>query len=168
MTDDTYPNAGRDSGYVDDRGRSVGEDLINKVTAIVSAIQTKQTLDRQAVSDLTIEVKAANQRADAIYAWLAAEFRTNAEWRDQWSGEIQKISAATEATAQQVGKLAREVETLKQGQADNRAFQRQSAADRAQLNKKVTALSERFATLEREMGQVKTELSRLVERGDDG
>jgi DNA integrity scanning protein DisA with diadenylate cyclase activity len=41
VSDDTYPNAGRASGYTDGSGNDVGENIVNRVTELVLAQQTK-------------------------------------------------------------------------------------------------------------------------------
>jgi hypothetical protein len=43
---DTYPNAGRDSGYV----APVGEDLVNKLSILIAGLETKLLLSNQSLS----------------------------------------------------------------------------------------------------------------------
>jgi hypothetical protein len=45
VSEDTYPNAGRASGYTDNAGNDVGENIINRVTGLVSTIETKLLLN---------------------------------------------------------------------------------------------------------------------------
>jgi hypothetical protein len=55
QTKDTYPNAGRDSGYV----APVGENIVNIVTGLVSTIETKLLLSN---TKLTAQIKEAIDR----------------------------------------------------------------------------------------------------------
>lgn len=56
QTKDTYPNAGRASGYTDDSGEPVGENVVNVVTGLVSTIETKLLLSN---TKLSAQIKAA-------------------------------------------------------------------------------------------------------------
>jgi hypothetical protein len=68
VSDDTYPNAGRASGYTDGSGNDVGENIVNRVTELVLAQQTKllALADRiDAVITKQNEI-AANQNAIVV------------------------------------------------------------------------------------------------------
>lgn len=63
MSADPYPNAGRASGYTTEEGHAIGEDLVNKVTEIVSASQTRAT---QQMAALTANIQALSKAIDGI------------------------------------------------------------------------------------------------------
>jgi hypothetical protein len=68
VSNDTHPNAGRASGYTDGSGNDVGENIVNRVTELVLAQQTKllALADRiDAVITKQNEI-AANQNAIVV------------------------------------------------------------------------------------------------------
>jgi 5'-3' exonuclease len=81
-TKDTHPNAGRASGYTDGSGNSVGENVINVVTGLVSTIETKLLLGNektQARLNAIVEAQNAiistqDRRFDYMLGQLAAQF----------------------------------------------------------------------------------------------
>jgi hypothetical protein len=88
-TKDTHPNAGRASGYTDVSGNSVGENVINVVTGLVSTIETKLLLGNektQARLNAIVEAQNAiistqnaiistqDRRFDYMLGQLAAQF----------------------------------------------------------------------------------------------
>lgn len=64
QTNDPYPNAGRASGYTDDAAQPVGENVVNIVTGIVTAAQTKWVLEN---AKITAQLKDASTRLDDTY-----------------------------------------------------------------------------------------------------
>lgn len=88
MTDDTYPNAGRDSGYI-------GEDLVNRLTVLVSGIETKLLLQGQRThTDIAALVQTQDQRFTYILNQLATFLETEDQRHDNANDELSKITTA--------------------------------------------------------------------------
>lgn len=140
-TDDTYPNAGRDSGYSDEAGRPVGENIINRVTELLLPGQTKLIQLADQMDGMT---KIQHQRFEYVLNQLAAyqekeDFRHGvydeseratlaaltsvAQRLDEITGYVQQsvtiareALAVAKAGATRLEKLERDTKTLKQGQ----------------------------------------------------
>lgn len=75
-------------------------------------IQAVEGILKREIATLAVETKAANSRASSIYGWLETEFRTNAEWRNKYSKEIDATLAAVQEVAVLTGKIQTEVGAL--------------------------------------------------------
>jgi len=141
MTDDTYPNAGRNSGYV----APVGEDIVNRLTVLISGIETKLLLSNQA---LTSQIDATIQQQDGRFEYLLNQLSAFLEKEDTrhdtWDAELGKMLAVMEATATTMGKLGTEFESFR---AESTAGQVKNTVDIAALTLVVAGHSEQLAAL---------------------
>lgn len=121
MSDDTYPNAGRDSGYTDAEGNPVGEDLVNKLTVLVSGIETKILLQGQQtrediarLAEQNVRIDTRQQNADVASLSWRTELRTHIDSRfDRFGTELDELK--TEVS--RLGGLEARVERVEVGQA---------------------------------------------------
>lgn len=129
MADETHPNAGRASGYVDEAGNKIGEDLVNRVTGIVTEYQVKTDLKVDAF------LRAQDDRDQRRYdhelreraAWLA---KVDAQLR-QYPIDGQKLDQilrVVEAIAPRLGKLEARMDA--------------SEADRRQMNDRLARMED--------------------------
>ncbi len=96
---DTYPNAGRDSGYV----APVGENIVNVLTGLIAGMETKLL-----TGNLTL--RAEIERQGEIRRTQFHELLTQSDTRhDAVVGELDKVLAVSEATALGLGKLSEQV-----------------------------------------------------------
>jgi len=69
VSEDTHPNAGRASGYTDERGNDIGENLVNRVTELMVGPQTKMI---QLAAQLDNTSKVQDQRFQYLLNQMAA------------------------------------------------------------------------------------------------
>lgn len=87
--EDTYPNAGRDSGYV----APVGEDLVNKLSILISGIETKLLLQGQQTRGDIAEIAKQQAQSDRARLLRNAEFQEHIDERfDTFGGELTKVA----------------------------------------------------------------------------
>jgi hypothetical protein len=130
VTQDTHPNAGRDSGYVDEEGRPIGEDLVNKVTILLAGVQTSILGLREDITATREDVAKVVQRntdidgrqrendqsyqtlASYIYREMGAFFTNAGASFDRYDTSI----ATVEEVARGLGKFSDDIQALKDGQ----------------------------------------------------
>lgn len=86
--DDPHPNAGRASGYTDDQGRDIGENIINRVTEMMLGPQTKVI---QLAAQLNATSTLQDQRFQYILNQLTAFLEKEDARHDTYSGELHAI-----------------------------------------------------------------------------
>lgn len=122
---DTYPNAGRDSGYTDDGGKPVGENIINQVTILIAGIQTSliavrsdiaEIARKQTETDLLFRQTEGDTqyRASHLYQRMGA-FLTDADARFQ---RYDAFFATAEEAVAVAGKAYALAEEVAAGQAE--------------------------------------------------
>lgn len=95
---DPYPNAGRDSGYV----APVGEDLVNKLSVLIAGLETKLLLSNQ-------KITARIEKSDT------ARLERNAQFQDELNNrldgharvldeDVKRLAASVEVAAAMAGK----------------------------------------------------------------
>lgn len=125
-TNDPYPNAGRESGYVDDAGKPVGENIINVVTGHITRLETKLLTSnretRRLVKEDYQDIGKQIDRALEAYAKLR---RDDYEFRHTFSIQLEAFKKSQDATLAAIegvrgdmGKQSTDIEALKTGQAD--------------------------------------------------
>lgn len=156
---DTYPNAGRASGYKDESGNDIGENIINKVTELMVAPQTKlvqltarmdaaHTLQEQRFDYVLRQLQAHFDKEDQRHAVIDASDKTTldaltsvAHRLDEITSYVQQsVTIAREALtvskdgAARLGKITKDVMILKKAMVD-------SQIDRADLRQRIDAMS---------------------------
>lgn len=112
---DTYPNAGRESGYV----APVGEDLVNRLTILISGIETKLLVSsQQLVSQMNAAALQQDQRFGYVLNQLSAFLEKEDARHDQFGTELTSVLAALEETRLDLGKVFTRVESVEAGVAD--------------------------------------------------
>lgn len=157
MTQDTHPNAGRNSGYVDEEGKPVGENIVNVVTGIVSTIETKLLLQGQAIrsdiAELAKQQAGIDQRqrqndqsyqalAGYVYKTLGDFFRNvdaRNDYADTRDARIDQTLAALGEAVRGLGGLPAQVATL-----DKRMTS--SEEDRARIHERLGQIEDVLAT----------------------
>jgi hypothetical protein len=163
---DSYPNAGRDSGYVDDAGQPVGENIINRVTTLTTDNQVRLNL-------LTTRVDATIGKVDETAAKLDDAITHQERRFDYLLGQMQRL-IDTESTSRDV--IAVEMRTnateMSAAAADMRAFTVQVKKNwqditlwQAEKDAEIAAIGDRMTAIEH-LPQVETAqaLSRLERR----
>lgn len=104
QTQDTYPNAGRASGYTDDDGKPVGENVINRVTELMLGPQTKmiELADSNAklaaqINDAITRISDTGKLQDQLYHYIAGEFKAQRDKEDNRHDLLAKNELTTEA-----------------------------------------------------------------------
>jgi hypothetical protein len=104
QTEDTYPNAGRASGYTDDDSKPVGENIINRVTELMLGPQTKMLELAESQAKLTAQLNDAITRIndtgkmqDQQYHYMAGEFKALYAKEDKRHEVYDKVLAKTES-----------------------------------------------------------------------
>lgn len=160
MTDkDTHPNAGRASGYTDERGNDVSENIINRVTELMIGPQTKMlvladqmnaivTTQDQRFEYLLGQMDAFLKKEDARHDALAESEDGAMRVLASVARQLDEISGYMEQSLARLGKVEKSVIALKKGQI---ASEKQVAAalillqeskeDRADLRHRIEALS---------------------------
>lgn len=184
-TNDPYPNAGRDSGYTDEEGKPVGENIINRVTELMVGPQTKLV---QLSAQLDAAVKIQDQRFQYVLGQLGAfldkedarhsaydlaeqstlQALTSVAHRlDEITSYVQQsVTIAREALtvakagAARLGKLDKDVRQLKRAMSE-------SKDDRGQLHVEVAEVKADVAALQARIdAEFERRLAALEARGD--
>jgi hypothetical protein len=160
MGDDTHPNAGRASGYVDEAGNKIGEDLVNRVTGIVTEYQVKTDLKVDAF--LRAQEERDQRRYDHELRERAALLKKIDRQLGQYPIDGQKLDQilrVVEEIAPRLGKLESRMNA--------------SEADRKQMNDRLarieTVLAARPDQREKEhQAIIDAVVEQLKQAGDGG
>jgi hypothetical protein len=146
---DPYPNAGRDSGYVDEAGQPVGENIINRVTTLTTENQVKLNLLTSRV-DVTIgKVDATADRLDATITHQDTRFT-------YLLGQMQRL-IETESTSRDVivAEMRTNATEMASAAADMRAFTLQVKKNwqdivlwQAEKDAEIAAIGDRMTAIE--------------------
>lgn len=168
MTDDRqdpYPNAGRDSGYVDAEGKPVGENLVNVLTEHIARLETKLLTSSSKIRELIRE--KSDEQADKFelalsqYAALRRddhqfrhEFRVELgafkESQDTMLTTLQEVVVSTGKTEADITAIVERMDARDvlndERYEDAQEFQQQSLEHRERLDAAVAAISDRLDT----------------------
>jgi PAS domain S-box-containing protein len=133
---DSYPNAGRASGYTDEQGRAIGEDLVNRVTALMVAPQTKLV---QLASQLDATIKVQDQRFHYILqqfqSYLEKEDQRHAAYDQSEQGTLAVLASIQQRLDQQVDLVQQLITMQRESNATANEALTVAKADAARLGK---------------------------------
>ena len=164
---DTYPNAGRDSGYV----APIGENIVNVVTGLLAAIETKLLLQGQQlrgdIADLAkqqaIADRARLDRNAQFQEQLDARFDKVYESQDALAAAVQEGAAAAKKS---FSDMAGRLQALETSMGESQDDRQQIHSEIAGVDTKVVTLQERLegyiaGSRRAEIDQIKADIREL-------
>lgn len=120
MTDeDTYPNAGRDSGYTDEEGKPVGENIINRVTELLLPLDVKLTLMGARLDSQFKGLRDDGEHRQSYLLQQIGSLIKDVDARlDHYGKEIDATLTAVQGVAASVGKQEERIDTLSERMAE--------------------------------------------------
>ncbi len=117
QTKDTYPNAGRASGYTDDSGGAVGENLVNVVTGLVSTIETKLLLSNTKfmaqIEEASQQISNTAKLQDQQFRYMLDQLQASFDKEDKRHEVYDTVLAKTETdTVSALTSVARRLDEI--------------------------------------------------------
>lgn len=162
MSDDTYPNAGRDSGYTDDAGRPVGENIVNVVTGHITRLETKMLLgNTETRAAISTQEQRFEQHVDHLLDQLLKLRRDD---HDHWYEADTRLNALADSHAAIDAKQDAILAAILEVAAD----QKKHASDIHALDERMRASEADRVQIHQELTEIKTLLAdRPVERAKE-
>jgi hypothetical protein len=155
---DSYPNAGRASGYIDEQGHAIGENIINRVTELMIVPQTK-------LIQLAADVRASHELQEQRFDYVLRQLQAHLDKEDRRHEVIDASDKTTlDALTSVVHRLDEITSYVQQSVTIARealSVSKAGAARLGKMEKDVRSLGKRMDASEQDRAQMNRRLSRI-------